>query len=118
MRILVLGGTRFVGRAVTEAALLRGDTVTLFNHGQTNPGLYPGVETVTGDRATGLGKVNGREWDAVIDVAGYDPETVRVSVQAFAARTGRYVFVSTCSVYADQSSRTGQRRGRPGPGVA
>ena len=78
MRILILGGTKFVGRAITEAALGRGDAVTLFNRGKTGPGLYPGIETVVGDRATDLARIEGREWDAVIDVAGYDPGVVRV----------------------------------------
>jgi 2'-hydroxyisoflavone reductase len=65
MRILILGGTRFLGRAITEAALGRGDTVTLFNRGMSNPGLYPGVETVSGDRTGDLSPLDGREWDAV-----------------------------------------------------
>jgi 2'-hydroxyisoflavone reductase len=108
VRILILGGTRFLGRAITEAAIGRGDTVTLFNRGKTNPGLYPGVETVAGDRADSLSAVAGREWDAVVDVAGYTPAVVRLSAEAFAGTTASYVFVSTCSVYADQSSRQGQ----------
>ena len=122
MRILILGGTRFLGRAITEAAIGRGDTVTLFNRGKTNPGLYPGVETVIGDRADGLPAVAGREWDAVVDVAGYTPAAVRLSAQAFAATAASYVFVSTCSVYADQASRQGQLEGaalaRLSPGLA
>lgn len=113
VRILILGGTRFLGRAITEAALGRGDTVTLFNRGTTNPGLYPGIETVTGDRTADLSAVAGREWDAVIDVAGYEPEVVRLSAETFAKTAGRYVFVSTCSVYADQSSRETQREDSP-----
>jgi 2'-hydroxyisoflavone reductase len=113
VRILILGGTRFLGRAITEAAIGRGDTVTLFNRGMTNPALFPGVETVTGDRAAGLSAVAGREWDAVIDVAGYDPRVVRLSAEALAGTAGRYVFVSTCSVYADQGSRAGQLEDAP-----
>ena len=113
MRILVLGGTRFLGRAITEAALGRGDAVTLFNRGKTDPGLYPGIKTVVGDRATDLARIESREWDAVIDVAGYDPEVVRISAEAFAKTASRYVFVSTVSVYADQSSREGQLEDAP-----
>jgi 2'-hydroxyisoflavone reductase len=109
VRILILGGTRFLGRAITEAAIGRGDTVTPFNRGRTSPGLYPGVETVAGDREAGLSALAGREWDAVIDVAGYVPQVVRLSAQALAGTAGRYVFVSTCSVYADQGSREPQR---------
>ena len=113
MRILVLGGTRFLGRAITEAALGRGDAVTLFNRGKTDPGLYPGIKTVVGDRATDLARIESREWDAVIDVAGDDPEVVRISAEAFAKTASRYVFVSTVSVYADQSSREGQLEDAP-----
>ena len=62
MRILVLGGTRFLGRAIVEAALARGHELTLFNRGRTNPGLYPGVERITGDRDGGLSGLAGRRW--------------------------------------------------------
>jgi 2'-hydroxyisoflavone reductase len=113
VRILVLGGTRFLGRAITEAVLGRGDTLTLFNRGQSAPGLYPGVETVTGDRTADLSAVADRDWDAVIDVAGYDPAVVRLSAETFAKRAGRYVFVSTVSVYADQTSREQQLEDAP-----
>jgi nucleoside-diphosphate-sugar epimerase len=113
VRILILGGTRFLGRAITEAAIGRGDTVTPFNRGRTSPGLYPGVETVAGDREAGLSALAGREWDAVIDVAGYVPQVVRLSAQALAGTAGRYVFVSTCSVYADQAAGKRSVRTRP-----
>jgi 2'-hydroxyisoflavone reductase len=113
VRILVFGGTRFAGRAVVDAALGRGDAVTLFNRGQSNPGLYPGVETVTGDRTADLSPLDGREFDAVIDVACYDPAAARLSVDGFKDRTGRYVFVSTVSVYADQSTTETQLEDAP-----
>lgn len=113
MRILVLGGTRFLGRALVEAALGRGDTVTLFNRGKTNPGLFPGVQTVIGDRAADLSPLYGPEWDAVIDVACYEPDVARLSAKAFADRAGRYVFVSTVSVYASQRTREAQLEDAP-----
>ena len=113
MRILVLGGTKFLGRAFTDAALGRGDTVTLFNRGKTNPGLFPGVETVIGDRTADLSALDGRDWDAVIDVAAYDPKVARLSAETFAGRTGRYVFVSTVSVYASQNTREAQLEDAP-----
>ena len=113
MRILVLGGTRFAGRAIVEAALGRGDAVTMFNRGQSNPGLFPGVEAVAGDRTADLSPLGGREFDAVIDVACYDPGTARLSADAFKDRTGRYVFVSTVSVYADQSTTESQLEDAP-----
>ncbi|HEY2270452.1 MAG TPA: NAD-dependent epimerase/dehydratase family protein [Streptosporangiaceae bacterium] len=105
MHVLILGGTRFAGRAVVDAALDRGDTVTLFNRGQTNPGLYPQVETIIGDRTGDLSALSARHWDAVVDVAAYDPEVVRRSVRALADAADRYVFVSTVSVYADHGVR-------------
>jgi 2'-hydroxyisoflavone reductase len=113
VRILVLGGTRFLGRAIVDAALGRGDSVTLFNRGKTNPGLFPGVETVIGDRTADLSALERREWDAVIDVACYEPDVARLSAEAFAGRTGRYVFVSTVSVYASQSTRESQLEDAP-----
>lgn len=105
MHVLILGGTRFAGRAVVDAALERGDTVTLFNRGQTNPGLYPQTETIIGDRTGDLRALADRHWDAMVDVAAYDPEVVRRSVRALADAADRYVFVSTLSVYADHGIR-------------
>jgi len=113
VRILVLGGTRFVGRAIVEAALGRGDTVTLFNRGITNRELFPGVETVIGDRTEDLFPLGRREFDAVVDVACYDPAAARVSADALKGRVGRYVFVSTVSVYADQSTTESQLEDAP-----
>ncbi|HEY6497194.1 MAG TPA: NAD-dependent epimerase/dehydratase family protein [Trebonia sp.] len=113
MRILVLGGSRFVGRAIVDAALGRGDTVTLFNRGITNRGLFPGVETVIGDRTEDLFALGRREFDAVIDVACYDPATARISAEALKGRVGRYVFVSTVSVYASQATTEAQLEDSP-----
>jgi 2'-hydroxyisoflavone reductase len=113
MRILVLGGTRFAGRAIVDAALGRGDSVTLFNRGKSNPGLYPGVETVLGDRTVDLSALDGRDFDAVIDVACYDPAAARLAAETFRDRTGRYVFVSTVSVYASHATTEAQREDAP-----
>jgi 2'-hydroxyisoflavone reductase len=115
MRILILGGTRFLGRALTDAAVGRGDAVTLFNRGRSAPSLFLGLETITGDRTSpaDLTPLEGRDWDAVIDVAGYEPENVELSAQRLAKRTGRYVFVSTGSVYSDHSSRQSQAEDAP-----
>ena len=101
MHLLVLGGTRFVGRAVVDAALAAGHDVTLFNRGRTAPGLYPRLETVIGDRTDDLSALAGRSFDVVVDVAGYDPAVVALSVRGVHA--DRYVFVSSVSGYADQS---------------
>ena len=99
MRILIIGGTRFVGRHIVEAALERGHEVTLFNRGKSNPGLFPQVENITGDREKDLDKLQGRIWDTAVDVVGYLPRLVRLSAQSLEASVSRYVFISTVSVY-------------------
>jgi 2'-hydroxyisoflavone reductase len=104
MRVLILGGTRFLGRHTAAAALAQGHDVTLFNRGRLNPDLFPEVERLTGDRDGGLDALGGtREWDAVIDTSGYTPRVVRQSARLLAGRVGLYVFVSSVSVYADFS---------------
>lgn len=103
MRLLVLGGTKFLGRAAVEAALERGHEVTLFNRGRTNPELFPEAERLVGDRGGDLSALEGREWDAVIDPSGYVPRIVRASADLLAETVGHYVFVSSISVYADHS---------------
>lgn len=104
MRLLVLGGTRFLGRALVGAALERGHEPTIFNRGVTNPHLFPELERIRGDRSTDLSIPAGREWDAVLDVACYYPADAVRSVDALRGRAGRYVFVSSVSVYADQDT--------------
>lgn len=100
MKLLVIGGTRFLGRAFVQAAIERGHALTLFNRGRTSPGLFPGVERVAGDRDGGLGALAGRTWDAVLDPSGYFPRVVGASAAALAGRTGFYAFVSSISAYA------------------
>ena len=99
MKLLVLGGTKFLGRAIVDEALGNGHLVTLFNRGQTNPELSPRAEKLRGDRDGDLSALVGRAWDAVVDVAGYLPRVVRQSVETIDAPY--YLFVSTRSVYAD-----------------
>src|SRR4051812_27037374 len=99
MRLLVLGGTKFLGRGIVDAALARGHDVTLFNRGVTGPELYPGVESLRGDRDGDLSALAGREWDAVIDPSGYMPRVVRASAELLRGSVGHYVFVSSISVY-------------------
>jgi 2'-hydroxyisoflavone reductase len=103
LRILILGGTKFLGRAITEDALVRGHELTLFNRGRTNAGLFPEVEQLHGDRKDELALLEGRTWDAVIDTSGYIPADVRASAEQL-RDAGRYVFVSSVSVYADFST--------------
>jgi 2'-hydroxyisoflavone reductase len=103
MRMLILGGTVFLGRALIDAAHAAGHTVTLFNRGKSNPAAIANVEQVHGDRATDLERLAGRTWDAVIDTCGYVPRIVRLSAQALARAAPHYTFISTLSVYRDVS---------------
>jgi len=105
MNILIIGGTKFLGRHLVESALGRRHQVTLFNRGKTNPGLFPQVETILGDREHDIEKFAqaGRAWDAVIDVAGYYPRIVRLSATGLERAVGRYVFISSISVYPDST---------------
>lgn len=103
MRLLILGGTRFLGRHVVDAARARGHRLTLFNRGRTAPGRYPEVEQLHGDREHDLAPLLGRSWDAVIDTCGYLPRVVRLSARALRDSVGCYLFVSSISVYAHSS---------------
>jgi len=99
-RLLVLGGTGFVGRHITEAALDAGHDVTVFNRGQTNAALFADATHLTGDRSTGeLAALKGAEWDAVVDVNAYIPRHVAEAAAALEGRVGHYTFISTVSVY-------------------
>lgn len=107
MKLLVLGGTRFLGRHVVEAALAREHGVTIFTRG-IQPVPWPErVRHVAGNRdpriAPGLTALAGGEWDAAIDLSGYVPRCVKASAAALADRVGHYTFVSSVSVYADVS---------------
>lgn len=104
MKLLVLGGTRFLGRHLVEQALARGHQATLFNRGRTAPTLFPQAERLQGDRDGDLTPLQSRSWDAAVDTCGYLPRVVRRSVQALRDRVGRYLFVSSISVYADSAT--------------
>ena len=104
MRLLVLGGTAFVGRHIVDAALEGGHEVTLFNRGQTNPDLFAGVERRHGDReASDLASLASGEWDAVIDVNGYVPRVIREAADVLKGRVRSYCFISTGSVYTERA---------------
>jgi 2'-hydroxyisoflavone reductase len=103
VKLLLLGGPRFLGRALTDAALARGHELTFFNRGRTSSDLYPDVERLTGDRAGDLGQLRGRRWDAIVDTSGYVPHVVRASAEELAPAGSLYCFVSSISVYADFS---------------
>jgi len=101
MKILIIGGTRFLGRHLVNAARARRHEVTLFNRGLTNPHIFLSVEKIHGDRDHDLDRLSGRNWDAVIDTCGYLPRRVRMSAEALKDAVESYVFISSLSVYAD-----------------
>jgi 2'-hydroxyisoflavone reductase len=103
MKILVLGGTVFLGRHLVEAALADGHEMTLFNRGQHNHDLFSEAEKLRGDRDGGLSVLEGRQWDAVIDTCGYVPRVVGQSADLLAGVVENYIFISSISVYADAS---------------
>jgi len=107
MRILVIGGTQFVGRHIVEASLASGDEVTIFHRGRTNPGLFPDAEHRLGDRNTDLSALATGEWDATVDTSAYVPRQVTQLADALEGRGGRYVHISSVSAYAPP----------PGPGM-
>lgn len=104
MKLLVLGGTRFLGRHLVDAALARGDEVTIFTRGRLPAPWQHRVAALTGDRdprvAPGLAALEGGTWDAVVDCSGYVPRVVEAGARLLASRVARYVFVSSMSVYA------------------
>ncbi|MRG97413.1 NAD-dependent epimerase/dehydratase family protein [Polyangium spumosum] len=106
--LLILGGTGFVGPAVVEAARARGFSVTLFNRGKTRPELFPDIEKLRGNRDPnkdeGLKALEGRSFDAVIDTSGYVPRIVRASAELLAKNVKQYIFISSISVYKDNST--------------
>jgi 2'-hydroxyisoflavone reductase len=109
MRILVLGGTQFVGRHIVEAFLSAGHTVSILTRGRTPDELPASVERLRGDRDAGTAGIEalapGRTWDACVDVSGYAPKAVRASAERLRERVKRYVFISAVRVYGDPDQR-------------
>lgn len=100
VKILILGGTVFLGRHLVQAVQARGHEVTLFNRGRQNAELFPEVEKLRGDRDGDLDALHGRRWDAVVDTCGYVPRIVRASAALLADAAAHYTFISSISVYA------------------
>jgi 2'-hydroxyisoflavone reductase len=102
-RILILGGTGFLGPAIVAAATARGHVLTLFNRGKTRPGLFPDIDKRRGDRDPdkdeGLKSLERGEWDAVIDDSGYYPRIVGASAALLAPRIKQYIYISSISCY-------------------
>jgi len=104
MKILIIGGTKFLGRHLVTAAQTRNHEITLFNRGKHSSENFENVEQIHGDRNSDLGKLDGRSWNAVIDTCGYLPQTVKASVEALKNSVEQYVFISSISAYADFSN--------------
>jgi nucleoside-diphosphate-sugar epimerase len=106
-KLLILGGTQFLGPELVEAAKAHGWTITLFNRGKTNPQLFPELEKLHGDRdpkvGEGLKSLEGRKWDAVVDTSGYVPRHVAASATLLAPNVKQYVFISTISVFPENT---------------
>jgi 2'-hydroxyisoflavone reductase len=115
MRVLVLGGTSFVGRAIVEDALRSGFDVTLFSRGRTGRELFPSVPRLVGDRDTGdyTALADSSEWDAVIDVSGYVSRHVRQAMDVLGDRVGRYLFISSHAVYEPEGLGPGTTKDAP-----
>ncbi len=103
MKLLILGGTLYLGRHTVNAALARGHEVTLFNRGRTNADLFPEVERLRGDRDGDLRALAGRRWDAVIDPSGYLPRVVRAGCELLRDAVQHYTFISSINAYADST---------------
>jgi 2'-hydroxyisoflavone reductase len=105
VRLLILGGTIFLGRGLVEVARLRGHDLTLFNRGRSAPGTFSEIEQLRGDRDGDLSSLRGRSWDAALDTCGFVPRVVRDSAQLLGSAVGHYTFVSSISAYGDFSRR-------------
>jgi nucleoside-diphosphate-sugar epimerase len=114
MRILVLGGTWFVGRAIVEDALRTGAEVTLFSRGKSGTDLFPELTRLRGDRDTGdYAALRDGTWDAVVDCCGYVPRHVGQAMDALGDRVGRYLFISSAAVYRHEGLRPGSDEDAP-----
>jgi 2'-hydroxyisoflavone reductase len=100
MRVLIIGGTAFVGRAIAQAAAGQGHDLTLFHRGKTGADLFPRATHLYGDRDTDTSALSAGSWDATVDVCAYFPRQVRSLAAALAGRGGRYVFISSVSAYS------------------
>jgi 2'-hydroxyisoflavone reductase len=107
-KVLILGGTQFIGRQAVLSLLAAGHKVTVFNRGTSVDDLPTEVERLRGDRnlgAAGLAALSGRRWDACIDVSGYTPRQVRPTAELLSGKVDQYVYISSGAVYADQQPR-------------
>jgi 2'-hydroxyisoflavone reductase len=99
LRVLIFGGTGFLGPHFVRALQAGGHQITLFNRGKSNPGLFKDLETLIGDRDGKLDALQGRDWDVVIDDSGYVPRQVKLSADLLKDHVRHYLFISSISVY-------------------
>lgn len=112
LKILILGGTGFIGPHQVEAALGRGHEISIFNRGKSGPEMFPQIENLVGDRNGDLNALKGRKWDAVIDNSGYVPRWVKQSAELLSGNVEHYLYMSSVSVYADTSSVNQNENGK------
>ncbi|MHA2032776.1 MAG: NAD-dependent epimerase/dehydratase family protein [Candidatus Kariarchaeaceae archaeon] len=111
MKVLVIGGTKFVGRAIIDSFLRNGHEITMFNRGKTNPNLYKSkVTQIKGDREKDLEKLGDKSWDVVIDTCGYVPRIVKLSVDYLKDKVKNYVFISSVSAYSSKNKKNVDER--------
>ena len=103
LRLLVLGGTGFIGPPIVQHALERGHEVTIFTRGKTRSNLA-GVEQLVGDRNGDLDALRGRTWDAVLDNNARDYRWVSQTTELLREKTNHYLFVSSISAYAGEAT--------------
>lgn len=101
LRVLILGGTGFIGPHFVEVLRAHGHKLTLFNRGKRNPGLFPDVESLTGDRNGKIDALKSRDWDVVIDNSGYRPREVKLTADLLKDHVQHYIYISSISAYAD-----------------
>ncbi len=112
-RLLILGGTAFLGPEIVGAAKQRGWTITLFNRGRTHPEFFPELEKLRGDRKNDLKSLEGRDWDYCVDTSGYVPRHVRDSATLLRDHVKQYVFISSISVYGESVPKIGTDENDP-----
>ncbi|MFE8699302.1 NAD-dependent epimerase/dehydratase family protein [Cytobacillus sp. FJAT-54145] len=101
MKVLIIGGSRFLGKTFVDEALKQNHEVTVFNRGNHNSSLSKDVEIIVGDRNNDLHLLENRNWDAVLDTCGQTPISVRKSTQLLKNHIEQYTFISSISVYED-----------------
>jgi 2'-hydroxyisoflavone reductase len=101
LRVLILGGTGFIGPHFVDALSANKHKISLFNRGKRDPEARPGIEQLIGDRNGDLKSLEGRDWDVVVDNSGYTPKQVRATAELLKGHADRYIFISSVAVYAD-----------------